>query len=155
RSTAQAAKRLADFVAKNPQSRGGRLAYARALVADKRAPEARKQFEAVLTANPGDTELVYTVGLLALQLKDYAVAQENRKRLVSAPDYRDPDGARFIPGQIAEEQKQWPRAVEWYQQSEDGEPALPAPLRTADAITKEGTRQVAREHLDKTAADHP
>jgi len=60
RSTAQAAKRLADFVAKNPQSRGGRLAYARALVADKRAPEARKQFEAVLTANPGDTELVYS-----------------------------------------------------------------------------------------------
>src|SRR5437016_3764423 len=28
RSTAQAAKRLADFVAKNPQSRPGRLAYA-------------------------------------------------------------------------------------------------------------------------------
>src|SRR5438094_773141 len=66
RSTAQAAKRLADFVAKNPQSRGGRLAYARALVADKRTPEARKQLEAVLTANPGDTELVYTVGVLAL-----------------------------------------------------------------------------------------
>ena len=155
RSTAQAAKRLADFVAKNPQSRGGRLAYARALVADKRAPEARKQFEAVLTANPGDTELVYTVGLLALQLKDYAVAEENMKRLVSAPDYRDPDGARFILGQIAEEQKQWPRAVEWYEQIQDGEHALPARLRTANAIAKEGKLQAAREYLHKTAADHP
>src|SRR2546421_1490559 len=98
RSTAQAAKRLADFVAKNPQSRPGRLAYARALVADKRTPEARAQFEALLTANPGDTELVYTVGVLALQLKDYAIAEENMKRLVSAPDYRDADGARFILG---------------------------------------------------------
>ena len=155
RSTAQAAKRLADFVAKNPQSRGGRLAYARALVADKRTPEARKQLEAVLTANPGDTELVYTVGVLALQLKDYAVAEENMKRLVSAPDYRDPDGARFILGQIAEEQKQWPRAVEWYEQIQDGEHALPARLRTANAIAKEGKLQAAREYLHKTAADHP
>jgi len=155
RSTAQAAKRLADFVAKNPQSRPGRLAYARALAADKRTPEARAQFEALLTANPGDTELVYTVGVLALQLKDYAIAEENMKRLVSAPEYRDADGARFILGQIAEEQKQWPRAIEWYDQIEDGEHALPARLRTANAIAKEGKLQAAREYLHKAAADHP
>ena len=155
RSTAQAAKRLADFVAKNPQSRPGRLAYARALVADKRMPEARKQFDALLAANPGDTDVIYTVGILALQVKDYTVAEENMKRLVSAPDYRDPDGARYILGQIAEEQKQWPRAIEWYEQIQDGEHALPARLRTANAIAKEGKLDAAREYLHKTAADHP
>jgi tetratricopeptide (TPR) repeat protein len=155
RSSAQAAKRLADFVDKNPQSRPGRLAYARALVADKRIPEARKQFDALLAANPGDTELIYTVGIIALQVKDYALAEENMKRLVSAPDYRDPDGARYILGQIAEEQKQWSRAIEWYDQIQDGEHALPARLRTANAIAKEGKLQDAREYLHKTAADHP
>ena len=155
RSTTQAAKRLADFVAKNPQSRPGRLAYARALIADKRMPEARKQFDALLAANPGDTELIYTVGILALQVKEYALAEENMKRLVSAPDYRDPDGARYILGQIAEEQKQWPRAVEWYEQIQDGEHALPARLRTANAIAKEGKLEAAREYLHKTASDHP
>ena len=155
RSTAQAAKRLGDFVAKNPQSRPGRLAYARVLVADKRIPEAREQFKALLAANPGDTELIYTVGLLALQLKDYSVAEENMKRLLSVPDYRDPDGARFILGQIAEEQKQWPRAIEWYEQIEDGEQALPARLRTANAIAKQGKLDAARQYLHKTAADHP
>src|SRR5438067_13334882 len=155
RSTAQAAKRLADFVAKNPQSRPGRLAYARALVADKRMPEARKQFDALLAANPGDTELIYTVGILALQVKDYALAEENMKRLVSIPEYRDPDGARYILGQIAEEQKQWPRAIEWYDQIQDGEHALPARLRTANAIAKEGKLQAARDYLRKTAGDHP
>jgi tetratricopeptide (TPR) repeat protein len=155
RSTAQAAKRLADFVAKNPQSRPGRLAYARALVADKRMPEARQQFQALLAANPGDTELVYTVGVMALQLKDYAVAEENMKRLVAAPEYRDPDGARFILGQIAEEQQRWPRAIEWYEQIQDGEHALPARLRTANAIAKEGKLAAALEYLHKSAADHP
>src|SRR5438105_197894 len=155
RSNAEAAKRLAQFVEKNPSSRQGRLAFARALMADKRAPEARKQYEALLAANPNDAELVYTIGILAFQLKDYAVAEDNMKRLIALPDYRDPDSARFILGQIAEEQKQWPRAIQWYESIEDGEQALPARLRTANAIAKQGKLDAAREYLHKTAADHP
>ena len=155
RSNAEAAKRLAQFVEKNPSSRQGRLAYARALMADKRVPEARKQYEALLAANPNDAELVYTIGILAFQLKDYAVAEDNMKRLIALPDYRDPDSARFILGQIAEEQKQWPRAIQWYDAIEDGEQALPARLRTANAIAKQGKLDAAREYLHKTAADHP
>ena len=155
RSTAQAAKRLGDFVERNPSSRQGRLAYARALVADKRVPEARKQYEALLSANPGDTDLVYTIGVLAFQLKDYPVAEENMKRLVSAPEYRDPDGARFLLGEIAEDQKHWSNAIEWYDQIQDGEHALPARLRTANAIAKQGKLDAARDYLHKTAAEFP
>jgi tetratricopeptide (TPR) repeat protein len=155
RSTSEAAKRLAQFVEKNPSSREGRLNYARALILDKRVPEARKQFEALLAANPGNTDLVYTIGLLAFQLKDYAVAEDNMKRLVSNADYRDPDGARFLLGQIAEEQKQWPRAIEWYEQIQEGEHALPARLRTANAIAKQGKLDAAREFLQKVGADYP
>ena len=58
-------------------------------------------------------------------------------------------------GQIAEEQKQWPRAIQWYEAIEDGEQALPARLRTANAIAKQGKLDAAREYLHKTAADHP
>src|SRR6185295_11965976 len=116
RSTADAAKRLCEFVEKNPTSREGRLNYARALILDKRVPEARKQFEALLAANPGNTDLIYTVGLVSFQLKDYPVAEEKMKQLAAMPSYRDRDGARFVLGQIAEEQKQWPRAIEWYNQ---------------------------------------
>jgi Flp pilus assembly protein TadD len=155
RSTSEAAKRLAQFVEKNPSSREGRLNYARALILDKRVPEARKQFEALLAANPGNTDLVYTIGLLAFQLKDYAVAEDNMKRLVGNADYRDPDGARFLLGQIAEEQKQWPRAIEWYEQIQEGEHALPARLRTANAIAKQGKLDAAREFLQKVGADYP
>src|SRR2546428_2327690 len=152
RSTTEAAKRLAQFVEKNPNSREGRLNYARALILDKRAPEARKQFEALLAANPGNTDLIYTIGLLAFQLKDYSVAEDNMKRLAGDTAYRDPDGARFILGQIAEEQKQWPRAIEWYEQIQEGEHALPARLRTANAIAKQGKVDAAREFLHKAGA---
>ena len=155
RSTAEAAKRLAQFVERNPSSREGRLNYARALILDKRVPEARKQFETLLAANPGNTDLIYTIGLLAFQLKDYSVAEDNLKRLVGNEAYRDPDGARFLLGQIAEEQKQWPRAIEWYEQIQEGDHALNARLRTANAIAKQGKLDAAREFLHKVGADNP
>src|SRR5712664_1420353 len=140
RSPAAAAKRLEAFVAKNPGSREGRLNYARALVLDKRFPEARKQFEALLGANPGNTDVIYAVGLLAYQLKDYPVAEENMKRLL---------------GQIAEEQKAWPRAIEWYEQIVSGEQVVPARLRAASAIAKQGKLDEARAYLKRAAEDNP
>src|SRR6185295_5388281 len=52
RSAAEAAKVLGDFVEKYPTAREARVNYARVLVLDKRFPEARKQFEALLSASP-------------------------------------------------------------------------------------------------------
>src|SRR3989454_197180 len=151
---AAAAKRLEAFVAKNPGSREGRLNYARALVLDKRFPEARKQFEALLAANPGNTDVIYAVGLLAYQLKDYPVAEENMKRLLGL-GYRDPNGVRYLLGQIAEEQKAWPRAIEWYEQIVSGEQVVPARLRAASAIAKQGKLDEARAYLKRAAEDNP
>ena len=154
RSPAMAAKVLGDFVEKNPDSREARLNYARALVLDKRIPEARAQFEAVLAANPGNPEVIYAVGLLAFQLKDYAIAEQNMKRLLGMK-YRDADGVRYLLGQIAEDQKQWPQAIEWYEDIDEGEHELPARMRTANAIAKQGRLDEARAFLRKVAAEHP
>jgi tetratricopeptide (TPR) repeat protein len=154
RSPAAAAKSLGAFVAKNPGSREARLSYARILVADKRLPEAREQFDALLAANPGNTDVVYAVGLLAFQLKDYPVAERNMKRLLGMT-YRDHDGVRYVLGQIAEEQKQWPSAVDWYQSIGAGEHAMPARMRTANAIAKQGKLDEARAFLKRVAADNP
>ena len=154
RSPSEAAKMLGAFVEKNPRSREARLNYARTLVLDKRLAEARKQFEAVLAANPGNTEVIYAVGLLAFQLKDYPIAEENMKRLLSM-GYRDSNGVRYLLGQIAEEQKQWPRAVEWYGQIESGEQAVPARMRTAGALAKQGKLDEARAFLRRVALDNP
>jgi tetratricopeptide (TPR) repeat protein len=154
RSTAAAAKTLGDFVGRNPSSREARLNYARALVLDKRFPEARKQFEAVLAANPGNTEVIYAVGLLAFQLKDYPIAEENMKRLLGM-GYRDANGVRYMLGQIAEEQKLWRRAIEWYEKVDEGEQLLPARMRTANAIAKQGKLDAARAFLKRVGAEHP
>jgi tetratricopeptide (TPR) repeat protein len=155
RSTSDAAKRLGQFVEKNPGSREGRLNYARALILDKKVAEARKQFETLLAANPNDTQLTYMVGVTALQLKDYGVAEDTMKRLVNNPQYRDQDGARYILGQIAEEKKDWGQAIKWYGDIQDGEHLVPARLRTANAIAKQGKLDAALDFLHKAADENP
>jgi len=153
-SPAEAAKRLGEFVEKNPGSREARISYARVLVLDKRFPEARKQFEALLAGNPGNAEVVYAVGLLAFQLKDYPIAEENMKRLLGM-GYRDPNGVRYVLGQIAEEQKQWPQAVKWYDSIVDGDQVIPARVRSAGAIAKQGKVDEARAFLQRVSDENP
>ena len=154
RSNAAAAKRLGEFVEKYPQSREARLSYARVLVLEKRLPEARKQFEAVAAANPKNPEVIYAVGLLAYQLKDYGAAEAYMKRVLGL-GYRDPEGVRYLLGQMAEEQKLWPRAIEWYESIQDGDHVMPARMRTANAIAKQGKLDEARAFLKRVAADYP
>ena len=133
RSPAEAAKRLAAFLAKNPDSRDVRLGYARMLVLDKRYAEARAEFESIVKRFPKDVDAIYAVGLLAFQVKEYAVAEVNLKLLLEL-GFRDANSVRFTLGQIAEEQKDWPGAIRWYDAIQRGEQALPARMRTANAI---------------------
>ncbi len=146
RSPGEAAKRLADFLEKYPGSRDVRLNYARVLVLDKRNAEARAEFENILKRFQNDVDAIYAVGLLAFQVKEFAIAESNMKQLL-ALKYRDPNAVRYTLGQIAEEQKDWPRAIDWYKTVQRGEYALPARARTANAIAKQGKLDEARAFL--------
>ena len=154
KSPSAAAKRLGDYVARNPNAAEARLNYARLLVLDKRYPEARSEFQKVLDANPNNPEVGYAVGVLAFQLKEYAVAEQTLKRVLGMR-YRDPDGVRYLLGQIAEEQKRWPQAIQWYEQIQEGDHALNARMRTAGAIAKQGKLDEARKYLQQVVTDNP
>jgi tetratricopeptide (TPR) repeat protein len=146
RSPAEAVKRLGAFLEKYPDSREVRLGLARMLVLDKRYAEARAEFESILKRFPKDIDAIYAVGLLAFQAKEYAVAEENLKNLLTL-GYRDPNTVRYTLGQIAEERKDWPRAIEWYESIQSGEQMLPARMRVATAMAKQGKLGDARTYL--------
>ena len=154
KSPTAAAKRLGDYVAKHPNASEARLNYARALVLDKKYGEAREQFQKVLDTNPNNAEVAYAVGVLAFQLKEYGVAESTLKRVLGMR-YRDPDGVRYLLGQVAEEQKRWPQAIQWYEQIQDGDHALNARMRTAGAMAKQGKLEEARKFLQQVATDNP
>ena len=146
KSPAEAAERLARYLDKYPEQNDVRMTYARLLVSEKRFAEARQQFEKLLAVNPDNTDDIYAVGLLGFQLKDYATAEASMKRLL-ALDYRDPDGVRYILGQIEEAQKHWPQAIAWYEQIQGGDHFLPSRLRAAQAMAREGKLDAARDYL--------
>jgi tetratricopeptide (TPR) repeat protein len=151
RSPAEAIQRLGGFLDKYPTARDVRLNYARILVAEKRYPEARTQFEKLLSLHKEDTEAIYGVGILAMQAKDYSTAEANLTRLLEA-GFRDPNGLRFTLAQLAEEQKDWPRAIGWYDSIKRGEHAMPARMRTANALAKQGKLAEARKYLQSVNA---
>ena len=107
------------------------------LVLDKRLPEARKQFEAVLAANPGNTEVIYAVGLLAFQLKDYAVAEENMKRLL-AMGYRDRERGALSPRADRRGAEAMAAGGAVVRAISDGDQLMPARMRTANAHRQAG-----------------
>jgi len=108
----------------------------------------------VLDANPNNPDVGYAVGVLAFQLKEYGVAESTLKRVLGMR-YRDPDSVRYLLGQVAEEQKRWPQAIQWYEQIQDGDQALNARMRTAGAMAKQGKLDQARAYLHQVATDNP
>ncbi|HTN27465.1 MAG TPA: tetratricopeptide repeat protein, partial [Burkholderiales bacterium] len=102
RAPDEAIQRLGGFLDKYPTARDVRLNYARMLVGEKRYPEARTQFEKLLSLHKDDSEAIYGVGLLAMQAKDYATAEANLTKLLEI-GFRDPNGLRFTLAQLAEE----------------------------------------------------
>ncbi|MGE5130476.1 MAG: tetratricopeptide repeat protein [Sphingomonadaceae bacterium] len=146
KSPDDAARRLSTYLDQYPDKNDVRLNYARLLVADKRYAEARAQFEKLLADNPNNGDIVYAVGLLAFQLRDYPTAESSMQHLLKL-GFRDPDGVRYMLGQIAEEQHHWAKAVQWYERVGQGEHYLPARLRAAQAMAKQGKVKEARAYL--------
>jgi tetratricopeptide (TPR) repeat protein len=153
RSDAEAAARLAAFLERHPNSRDVRLNYARLLVNQKSYPEARAEFQNLLEAFPDNTDVLFAVAVLSMQLEDYVAAEDYLKRLL-ALDYRDRNTVRFYLGQLAEEQKRFPEALGWYREVTRGEHYLPAQIRQAEVLSKEGDLAGAREFLRKVDASN-
>jgi tetratricopeptide (TPR) repeat protein len=145
-SNALALQRLAAFLESHPKAREVRMSYARLLVAERKYTEARAEFQTLSKDFPDNADVVFAVGALSLQLKDYAQAEANFKRLLDL-DYHDKNTVRLYLGQIAEEQKNYPEALRWYDEVTDGGLYLQAQVRYALVVNKQGKLDAARAHL--------
>jgi tetratricopeptide (TPR) repeat protein len=151
KSNAAASERLAQYLKEYPKSREVRLAYARTLVADKKYPEARLEFERLVKEYPDNTDVVFSVAVLSMQLEDWPVAETNLKRLLDL-GYRDRNAVRFYLGQVSEEQKRFPDALMWYSEVTRGEQFMPAQIRSAQVLWKQGDLDGARKYLQQVNA---
>lgn len=154
KSNAAAVASLQAFVDRYPQAREVRLHLARALVGEKRYGDAKRQFELLLQTYPNNPDVVYPVALLALQENDRPLAEAQLKRLTTL-DVPDKSPAYFYLGQLADEDGRADEALGYYRQVGPGEHYLPAQLRAAGLLAKQGKLDEARAELRAAAERNP
>ena len=154
RSNQEALGFLGDYLQTYPQAKDARLNYARLLVAEKRLPEARKQFEVLVEQFPKNADVTMAVALLAMQASDYDSAESHLQRALDA-GYADADAAWLYLAQISEERKRFDEALKRYLTVRPGEHYINAQARYAGVLAKQGKLVEARKHLQQAAAAHP
>ena len=154
RSNDDALDFLAAYLKRNDQAKDARLNYARLLVATKRYPEARKQFEVLVEQFPQNGDVTMAVALLAIQANDYESAEVQLKRALEA-GYGEPDVARVYLGQLNEERKRYDEALKWYGTVQPGEQYINAQTRYAGVLAKQGKLADARKYLQQVSTQNP
>lgn len=145
---------LQRFISRYPQARDVQLYLARAMVGEKRYPEAKRYFEQLLTAYPNNPEVVYAVAILALQEKDRPLARSQLKHLLTL-NINDRNAPNFYLGQLADEDRQVEEALHYYRQVTTGEHFLQSQLRIAKLLADGGNLDLARSQLRGAAETSP
>jgi len=121
------------------------LTYARQLVDSGAYEEAFAQYKIVINQAPDDVDVLFALGLLALQLDQYE----------SAYDYLDRarntgmrvDDARFYLGQLEELRGNMDAAIEHYGYVSRGDNLVEARIRQAVLVSQAGDLDRARDYL--------
>lgn len=150
-SIADASEFYRDYLQKYPAANEVRIAYTRVLIGEKQSDSAREQVRWLAESNPEDAEIMLAAGLLAGEMGDLEVTEENFKKALSL-GYKDASTVYFHLGQIYEETNRSDLAMESYQMVRSGGRYLPAQIRYADLLAMSGDIKEAREHLQKLPA---
>lgn len=145
--------RLEAFVARQPESLEARFTLARLLAATGRNDEARAQFEAVLARQPESPPILFSLAQLAWQTGQPEAAEHYLKRYLALPDtvLRNDNPAWLFLGQIAEAGGRIGEAIEHYARVQRGEQFMPALIRRALLMARQGRLDEARKLLGGTA----
>lgn len=126
---------------KNTKDSDLQLDYARMLVIADRRSEATALFKQVYDSQPDNLDVLYTLGLLYLEQKDYAFAEPLFKKLLSVPN-RAAEASYFL-GQIHEANNKPTEALDAYQK------AIGSHL-TAEAINRSVQLMATQKGVDET-----
>lgn len=134
-----------------PDDQELRLNYARALIEARRFEEARPLFDELLSKNPKDADLRYTVALLALDTRDHRTAERELRALLKTPERAD--AAAYYLGRLEEQRGNGKAAREWYGRVQAGEMRTDALIRLATLSAAEGRVDEARARLAAARAE--
>src|SRR3569623_1039419 len=146
---------LEDASKKDPKNVGLRTAYARLLVDAKQYEKAFEQFKLVNKRVPDDGDVLFALGVLAVQLDRVDEGEHYLLKLNRANKAYTAESAYYL-GRIAEEFRKDPdKAIQWYAQVDRGENALESQIRIAYLTAQKGDVDLAIAGLRNVAARGP
>jgi tetratricopeptide (TPR) repeat protein len=145
---------LQGFLERQPRSTEARFALARLLAGAERDDDAREQFELALKEDPTSPAILFSLAQLAWQTKHPKDAERYLNRYLGLPDGvpHDDSPAWLFLGQIAESDGRIDQAIERFGKVQPGEQYVPAVIRRALLISRQGRLEEAREVLHNAFA---
>lgn len=136
-----------EFLGTYPLSNEVRLAYAKLLINERQLESARQQFTKLIEVAPNNPEMQVVVGLLCVQLEDFAQAESHFRKGLEL-GFKEPDQLYLYLGQTAERQKNMQSAQDWYSKVAVGSPQhLDAQLQLATLLANQDRLQQALKLL--------
>jgi tetratricopeptide (TPR) repeat protein len=114
----EAIKRLKPLI-RHSENADLKLEYARLLVLDKQYERANVLFKKLYKQYPNNADILYTLGLLYLDMQRFDEAQPLFERLSQMPNRGKSDESHYFLGQIYQAQKQNQKAILAYTRAED------------------------------------
>jgi len=121
------------------------MTYGRMLTEFRKYEAALKQYETLMKLVPENTDVVYTAGVLALQLEKYSKSKKYLKKVLSRGE-RVYD-ANYYLGQIAEAEKDLAQAINYYATVRRGRLYFSAQVRVVALLADKKEFTSARNHL--------
>lgn len=150
-SSASAIEFYENYLKTYPKANKTRITFARMLVAEKNYIMARSQFQQLLAQSPGNANVALAVGLLSMELRDFDAAEENFKKALQF-GYKDLNTIRFYLASIYEKTHRIDDAMESFRSVARGNQFLPAQIRYAYLLSKQGKLGEARKYLQQLPA---
>jgi tetratricopeptide (TPR) repeat protein len=150
-SSASAIEFYENYLKTYPKANKTRITFARMLVAEKNYIMARGQFQQLLAQSPGNANVALAVGLLSMELRDFDAAEENFKKALQF-GYKDLNTIRFYLASIYEKTHRIDDAMETFRSVARGNQFLPAQIRYAYLLSKQGKLGEARKYLQQLPA---
>jgi tetratricopeptide (TPR) repeat protein len=147
-SSASAIEFYENYLKTYPKANKTRITFARMLVAEKNYIMARGQFRQLLAQSPGNANVALAVGLLSMELRDFDAAEESFKKALEF-GYKDLNTIRFYLASIYEKTHRLDKAMESFRSVIRGNQFLPAQIRYAYLLSKQGKLSKARKHLQQ------
>ncbi len=144
----EAVKFLRGFVKQYPDSDEVRLTLAKTLLEQKKGDEAKPEFIKLAEKHQQNPEMNAVVGLLALDAKEYALADRYLQHAIDV-GFREPEKIFLHLGRSASEQKDDTRALKWYEQIKQGENYLAGRIAAASIISRTQSVDAAINMLDE------